>query len=625
LKLPADISLSFGIASSLLDEDITSPSNPLKRGGALRVTASRASERLSFNFLARLTDSSFFPVGATPWGRIRSDYEREFAMERSDEVLIEGIARPSVPPSEGRYELELSASPFKSLKLRTTLSRTEEDYPDELGMDFDRLFWRQSAALAHPSLPTVLISGEMGLVSREGERDYSKRAGSIEISKSLGPLNARLMWRGFRSVDLNPRDGFDRSASRSIGRGELGILEGRALTLKLSCELEDLMRFGRRSRAGTASLEVSLRRGSLDLRGVLSRRRLKAEGESSTVNLADISFRSSMGEIATIRGGYRIDRRLAPKRIEQFVKVPKGQGNYVKIDEFHYREDYLDGEYIKIVRTIGDFPVSSVEADLRLTLRPPKLKGISLDLSTSVVDEQEEGDLFKLYTFRNLRSDRTVYGRMSNRVRLDLFPSRKLRGSVSFTYLDSLNRRTNFLSRRLSRKALRWSFEWAIGGKLSAFQNGEISSERERIEGATASSMIEGREGSSEAGLRVRIIKGAYVEGSLKLDRNEAVDKLLPGSQTSASMLSLILRGSYPLAGRGRFMISYRLGFGRVRGTLPIATYDLYDGISHEGTISADWWLQTFTGVILRFNYRFLAAKGRGFDHRADMEAVAEF
>ena len=113
-------------------------------------------------------------------------------------------------------------------------------------------------------------------------------------------------------------------------------------------------------------------------------------------------------------------------------------------------------------------------------------------------------------------------------------------------------------------------------------------------------------------------------EIKLQHDDNSGLDRVIVNSQTRARMTSMIWSVNYSLAGKGRFMVSYRLGFGRVRGEMPLTTYNLYDGLSHEVKVSADYQAYKVTDVLLRFNYRFLSAEGRPAEHRAEMEAVAE-
>jgi hypothetical protein len=626
-------SLGLEMAVSSLDENTLSRSDRIRRGLAWRGFASSDLERFKLNLSARRVEADFFQVGATPQSRIRSEYEREYRTERFDEALIEGIWRPSVPPTEGRYELQLSASPLESLQVETGLSRTMEDYPEDLDMDSNKVTWVQSIRYTNPRLVVLDLEHIFGRTERAGDPDYLDRSDRIILSRSFGPAKAEIRWRRMEAEDLNLADGFDRNRRRSQAGASISLLRGRALSFRTGLELEGIDgksegKWLRESSARTASFEVNLDKRWLDLRGILSRRRLSSiSSGTTTVNLADLSLRTSPFDRAiSLDAGYRIDRRLAPRRQEIFVKVPKGQGNYVKIDEYHYREDYVDGEYIKLIRTVGDFPVASVEASMRMRVQPrSRLRWLMAEVSSNVAEEQEAGDLTRLYTLRGLRSEKTVYGRAINRVRIELRPSREIRFGIRWSMTDSLNRRTNNQSRSLNRTSWRLSGDQRITDRISTFLEAELSrSDEEIIDSGELAARIEERELTAILGARFKILKSLYWEIRVQHEDNYGLDEVMSGSETTARMTSLLWRTDYALVGRGRFMVSYRLGFGRIRGDMPLATYNLYDGLSHELKVSADYRAYKVTDLLLRLNYRFLSAKGRPAEHRAEMEAVAE-
>ena len=626
-------SFDIEMALSSLDDNTFSPLNPIKRGMAWRGSLSSDGEKIRLNLSARRIDADFFQIGTTPQSRLRSEYESEYQTEGFSDTLIGGIWKPSVPPSEGRYELQMSVKPIESLQMDTMLSRRMDDYPDELDMDSSRITWVQSLRYFNPALIDLDFEHIYGRNDRMGRPDYLDRSDRLSLSRSIGPARTELEWRRTEVEDLNPEGEFDRSRRRSQLGGGISLLEDRRISFRTKLDLEKIEgknggRWMRESFARTASLEVNVEGGSLDLRGIISRRRLSTiSSGTTTVNLADISFRMApFDRVVSLDANYRIDRRLAPRRREIFVKVPKGQGNYVKIDEYHYREDYTDGEYIKLIRTVGDFPVASVEVSVRGRVQPRgRLRWLTAEVRSNVVEEQEAGDLAKLYTLRSLRTERTVYGRTNNRVRVELMPSEKVRFGLRWSATDSLNRRTNYRSRSLRIRSWRLSGDQRISDRLSTFQEAEISKLKERIvDQGRIAARIEERELTAALGLRNRISGSLYWEAKIQHEDNSGLDRVIAGSKTRARMTSMIWSVNYSLASRGRFMVSYRLGFGRVRGEMPLITYNLYDGLSHEVRVSADYQAYKITDVLLRFNYRFLSAKGRPAEHRAEVEAVAE-
>ena len=88
--------------------------------------------------------------------------------------------------------------------------------------------------------------------------------------------------------------------------------------------------------------------------------------------------------------------------------------------------------------------------------------------------------------------------------------------------------------------------------------------------------------------------------------------------------LSLENRLTYSMIGKGRFDMSYQLAHGQNRGGQPFIRYNFYSGFSHQAKFTANYRVEKYTDLQLRFNYRVLATEVQKTEHRAEMEVRAQ-
>jgi len=352
---------------------------------------------------------------------------------------------------------------------------------------------------------------------------------------------------------------------------------------------------------------------------------------------------------------------------------------YVKVDEYHYEIDYENGDYIKIVRTVGDKPVSAVDLQFRMRFRPYRIfagrqsgirnlegkpkskfslkeflaKAFKGEIRYNVTEQQEDADQLQLYFLRNLQTKNTIFGRQSQRYRLEFSPTRLFTFGIEYSARNSLNKRIN--SREWKQQSHQWNLQASTAPvnrvSLEAEWEKRLSAEKMTdlgIQGiAPFPTLIKGGRGDfafNKGGANaLRIVSNIIRDERTNMlrFRYQLTDRMTLGLQgayeteddidltesrmdTNTRSLSLENQFSYSFFGRGRVNLSYQIAYGKSRGDLPLAKYNFYDGISHEVRCRADYRMRRFTDMTLRFNYRLLATEQDKPEHRAEMEVIAE-
>lgn len=411
-----------------------------------------------------------------------------------------------------------------------------------------------------------------------------------------------------------------------------------------------------------------------------SRRVFKAYGDTGTdtiTNLADFNFRlTPLRRSVDLGINYEVDKKLSTEKIEVYTNeingrmIEPGQGNYVKIDEYHYEEDYEKGDYIRIVRTVGDKPVSSVDAEFRLRFNPSRIFGITsgynrrtyfptfqanrtenakeeektpqplwkeiirmfeVDARFDITEEQEDANYTELYLLQNLLKEKTLFGRQIQRYRLEFAPSVYLSTELSHYRSQLLNQRINSIKRRQNSQEWDWEINITPTAKLSFEAEYEKRTSQEKltnlgIEGNQPLNIsnIYRDEKTGSLGVEYELSDSLYLRLQGELETEEGLDFLESESQTNTRQSSIKSGFVYSILGKGRLDFSYRTSYGKSQGELPIARYDFYDGISHEVRIRADYKVRKFTDLIIGTNYRFFTSELTKPEHRAEVKAVAE-
>ncbi len=415
----------------------------------------------------------------------------------------------------------------------------------------------------------------------------------------------------------------------------------------------------------------------------LSRRRFKNYNginvmipPDTTTQLADINWRlTPIGGAVNFQVAYELDKKLATKRREIYTdvnpytgrKIQPGDGHYIKIDQLHYIEDYEKGQFIKIIQNLADKPVSTVDAKMQLRVRPrtfrpnfsakssilkrsssptdsPKelatqskrwwttwLRWLSFSIRHSLTEEQEGADQLAFYFLQQRQSQQTVYGRHNQRYQATVSPSPKFSLNVNYVGDQSLNRRVNNRQRRHQgrnwnlqttvnptvRFSLAWQSEWRYD--IEQFdQIGQVNSSIKQL------SNLNQIEQKNELDLRYELSQNLRLNWVGMHEQTKDTDSTTNDPSAHTQTLSLENRLTYSMVRKGRVDIAYQLAYGQSQGGRPFIRYNFYSGFSHQATITADYRLQKYTDLQLRFNYRLLATEVQKPEHRAEMEVRAE-
>ena len=525
----------------------------------------------------------------------------------------------------------------------------------------------------------------------DGRDDLKKTREMWQVDHKLwGKLNI-----GARSEDLESIDHADASKIGSFTSNrnrkrkerrfimEVPPLKKVSLSGEYSFETEytnpEFMEWVKSSSARTVSANLSTRPLSwLDFSGYFARRKfskLSPPGSAdalpgtseiptdSTTNLADLKLR-----LKSLRINYQIDRKLSTEREEQYVNyiitrvdgveeqhfLRPGEGNYVKIDEFNYREDMEEGDYIRLVRTINDRPVTSLTFQSVLNFRPRssfRARPVSADQNVGPslvkrlikplqmleigvrVSEEQERASSGFYFLQDLQTDNTIHGLRRYWYRTQLSPIERFRINANWETGRTINKRINNRAREL--KSDRWNVKlesqltkiFSLGGQWEQDDTFEtVSSLLEAGQGDIISDISE-REQSRSLFLIYRSARAGQsrfkLEGTYDTEWDE--DALSDERPVFTETLSLGSEARWSFRGKGTTIIKYRIARGTSSGDLPFARFDFHEGISHNITLNLSYRIKWFTDVTARFIYRAEITQQEKPDHRLETEMTANF
>jgi hypothetical protein len=678
-------------------------------GVAWRMSAAAEGSVLSLDARGRYFDATYEPIGGAGQGRTRVDYADSFADDGyGDAILGTGYASESTDerPAQGTYEVEAGLTPHKSLRASATAGVTTEDYTGA-GRDSDSRNLGGSLGWSPSRLLSVQGRSRNTRVSTGGRDDFRKTDDVVETAYTWRSVTGRYSYRRFASEDLDVADGANRNRRQYTSAYSVESQVGERATATVRVEQEDesarepifatddlVVGFGAwedTSRARTTALDVSTRPVDwADIRTTFARRlleRLREEdGDDVTSNVASFEATATpLRRAVDVGARYALDKRLASRREEIYtnvvliddaaVQLKPGQGAYVKIDEFHYVEDPNEGEYVRIWRTVGDTPVTALEAQFRVRLDPSRflstpsalrrpaapntdneprgaqdateppamgldrriLSALSGEARWNVTEEQEDASVSDLVALRGLLSDGTVFGRTLAQYRLKVSPTGSLSADLERTERRTLNRRVNSLSRRLDSDmdrlrlrwspGKRWSFEWAHELRASD----ETLQSTARDAGAPEAtdtpfiSSLSRDEREQSVTARLRLMTSFTAGVRLARERETATELASEPTVGRTNVDALEVLGTWLGLGRGRADVTYRIADGASDGELPaLSGYRFYPGLSHEVIARADYRVQSFTALTFRLNHRTLATQDRPVEHRLDLELIAE-
>ena len=565
----------------------------------------------------------------------------------------------------------------------TTASLTDVTLRNNLNGGFD--FNPREGLMKRPYIPRLRGDYRRSTSKVRGQDQFRKARRHGQLSQRIRPFNLNASIEQLEAIDLDFGDNVNLNRKRNISTARLDLVDFRWVSINTKYAIEDasdkeplLTVDGRalgfsdwqpatKARTWTVGFFSQPRKWA-NISTNISRRVFEAQrgsGSDSRTQLADIEMRlTPFNRALDGQLTYELDKKLATERREIFTninpftgrEIKPGEGHYVKIDDLHYREDFEEGDYIKFIQNVNDKPVSAIDMKLSLRFQPRRFtsrrrsdttvgskqtepqsslvwlaNAIRGQAVVNITEEQENPDPASLYLLRNLRNERTVFGRINQRYRLDFSPSPLLSLDLGFDTNRLLNKRINSRERR--RRSRDWEVDLTLNPTLKLSFKAEWEQRREEEQFTELSP-----EGNALAAISdlTQFERRNALEFNCELSRvlqlgvagiheftadREHLDNA-PEARTRT--FSLENRLTYSFISKGRLDFTYRLNHGSSEGGIPFTRYNFYEGVSHEVRTTADYKVRKVTDLLLRFNYRLLSTKQNKPEHRVGMEVVAE-
>ena len=565
----------------------------------------------------------------------------------------------------------------------TTASLTDVTLRNNLNGGFD--FNPREGLMKRPYLPRLRGDYRRSTSKVRGQDQFRKARRHGQLSQRIRPFNLNASIEQLEAIDLDFGDNVNLNRKRNISTARLDLVDFRWASINTKYAIENasdkeplLTVDGRalafsdwqpatKARTWTVGFFSQPRKWA-NISTNISRRVFEAQrgsGSDSRTQLADIEMRlTPFNRALDGQLTYELDKKLATERREIFTninpftgrEIKPGEGHYVKIDDLHYREDFEEGDYIKFIQNVNDKPVSAIDMKLSLRFQPRRFtsrrrsdttvgskqtepqsslvwlaNAIRGQAVVNITEEQENPDPASLYLLRNLRNERTVFGRINQRYRLDFSPSPLLSLDLGFDTNRLLNKRINSRERR--RRSRDWEVDLTLNPTLKLSFKAEWEQRREEEQFTELSP-----EGNALAAISdlTQFERRNALEFNCELSRvlqlgvagiheftadREHLDNA-PEARTRT--FSLENRLTYSFISKGRLDFTYRLNHGSSEGGIPFTRYNFYEGVSHEVRTTADYKVRKVTDLLLRFNYRLLSTKQNKPEHRVGMEVVAE-
>lgn len=629
----------------------------IEEGKAWKLDGTSNTDRLRLNFGVRRFDSNFVPIGATLDSRSRGTYQKDY-----DTIGFGGYKPISKSGGEESYNMDIWLEPLNKIEFRGNIGRASNEYkvPELSKSRTDH--WSRGVKISLPNLPQIDTRYQEATTSTNNIGDIKRTRELWQLDHRIFKIvNIRMRGEDFKSLEFDTSNNHLKRQERKITLN-LPSYKNLSISSDLSLEKEwksDHNNWIRSSTAQTALLNLSAKPIDwLDFNGYFGRRRLNRENESDIrTNVADLKL-----NIKQLRINYQIDKKLSTEKEEQYLNyiivladgketiryLKPGEGSYVKIDEYTYREDPEKGDYVRVLRTISDRPVTSLVFQSVFSIRPrffyrqrrddksiksQLISALSMfELGTRINEEQSDVTR-DFYILRDLHIDKTIYGIKKFWCRMQLSPTRRISLTSDYEISDNLNRRLNSQTREIDSD--RWKVKLDIplteklgcGGELGKDDTYEkISSIPIKSSVAKVISDISEKQKFHSIFLNYDLT-GAISKLELKASyetewNDDATDNDLPVLTKLYSIGTEIISS---FKGKGNASARYAIAKGVSSGKLPFTRYDFYEGISHKIKLEGRYRVKWFTDVTLRMTYRGEFAERTKPDHRFETEAVANF
>ena len=565
----------------------------------------------------------------------------------------------------------------------TTASLTDVTLRNNLNGGFD--FNPREGLMKRPYLPRLRGDYRRSTSKVRGQDQFRKARRHGQLSQRIRPFNLNASIEQLEAIDLDFGDNVNLNRKRNISTARLDLVDFRWASINTKYAIENasdkeplLTVDGRalgfsdwqpatKARTWTVGF-FSQPRKWVNISTNISRRVFEAQrgsGSDSRTQLADIEMRlTPFNRALDGQLTYELDKKLATERREIFTninpftgrEIKPGEGHYVKIDDLHYREDFEEGDYIKFIQNVNDKPVSAIDMKLSLRFQPRRFtsrrrsdttvgskqtepqsslvwlaNAIRGQAVVNITEEQENPDPASLYLLRNLRNERTVFGRINQRYRLDFSPSPLLSLDLGFDTNRLLNKRINSRERR--RRSRDWEVDLTLNPTLKLSFKAEWEQRREEEqftelspEGNALASISDLTQFERRNALKFNCELSRVLQLGVAGIHEFTADRehLDNAPEARTRTFSLENRLTYSFISKGRLDFTYRLNHGSSEGGIPFTRYNFYEGVSHEVRTTADYKIRKVTDLLLRFNYRLLSTKQNKPEHRVGMEVVAE-
>jgi hypothetical protein len=686
LNLSEGTFLSGEMALNKRDLNTFSTLDKSDEGKAWKLNGSSNYDKLRLNFDFRSFDSNFVPIGATAYSRSRATYQKNY-----DEIGFGGDQSigQTTSPKEQNYGVDLWIEPIDRIEMKGNVGRASSEYklPEPYKSIVDH--WSRSLRIAMPNLPQIDTRYQEATTKSDDNSDFRKTRESLELShRLLKTLNIKLKSEEIQSFNFGTTAIEDNNSKELKSQEqkltmELPSFNKVSLSGEFSFEKEysrkidqltmtDSIQWTKTSSAQTSALNLSTKSISwLDLSGYFGRRKLIVEKDNLqtnspsnvTTNVADFKL-----NLKQLRINYQIDKKLSTEKEEQYVNyiitlvdgqetvryLKPGEGSYVKIDEYTYREDAEKGDYIRLLRTVSDKPVASLAFQTVFSLRPKssfnrRKKSETLSIKDRIIgslsmfevgarfNEEQDNVSKGFYLLKGLQTDKTIYGLKKYWYRTQIAPVKRLSLSLDWETGRTLNRRLNSQSKdtesdrwkakleSLLTEVISCGVEFGKDDTMEKISSNSTTSIESPIVRNTISDISEKQKfrslflGFNPTGTISRIeIKGSY-------ETERDADALSDEVPVLTKTISLGSEASFSFRGKGTTILQYEITKGTSSGELPFARYDFHNGISHKIRIETSYRLRWFTDLTLKVTYRAEIARDAKPDHRFEMEATADF
>jgi hypothetical protein len=682
LNLSDNTFLSGEVALNKRDSNTFSNLDKPEESKAWKLNGASTGDKFRLNFDLRGFQPDFTPIGATVNSRSRSTYQKNYDQTGFGNFQV---SNKTSSHDEKDYSMDLWLEPLEHIEFKGGMGKNSTEYTQPVPSKNENDYWSRSLGISLPNLPQINTRYQEVTTKQDGKEDSLKTRESLELNhKFMKKLSVKMKSEEIQSLenknnskrseqkftmDLPSFWKISLSGDFSYERDFSGS-EGNAITPK---DLGSSIEWLKSSSARTLTLNLLTKPVSwLDFSGYLGQRKLSTFDDIKhntapsdiTTNVADLKL-----NLKYLRVNYQIDRKLSTEKEEQYVNyvitlvdgqevkryLSPGEGSYVRIDEYTYREDMDKGDYIRLLRNVSDKPVASLAFQTVFSLRPRisfnrkkdtseqksvkdyLVKSLSMIELGTRINEEQDNTSKAFYVLRELQTEKTIYGLKKYWSRTKISPHKMLSLSLDWETSTTLNKRLNSQLRRLD--ADRWKAKIESPLRDRIVLGGEFGKD-DNLEKIT--SILYGDNGQAQKGIAIsdiselqrfraiymsysptRIISRAELKGSYETEWND--DALADEPPVLTKTFSMQTEVSLGFMGRGTTMLRYEIAKGTSSGELPFARYDFHEGISHKVRLETSYRLKWFTDLILRATFRSEIAENTKPDNRFEMEATADF